>query len=126
VARFLGATVAVVLVLSGMVGVTGCGANEQPGAEALFAIRLEGTAGPLTIGLPRKEAMRYLNLPTFPLRRTGASCARYDMGIGVVRGAVEACSDAHSQLAGYTVEGDQFCLRSGACARATDARRFSR
>jgi hypothetical protein len=93
---------------------------ETAGQRTYFAVRLTGSIGPLSLGMTRQAALRFLNFPTYRFNRGGVSCAQYDMGLGARRGPVGACFDRRGRLIAFGGGGDLICFRSRACFNGRD------
>ena len=84
--------------------------------QPYFQVGLEGSAGPLRLGMPYSAARRYLHFGTDPLVSGGVTCEHYSIALHSRPGDVYACFDRMAHLVAFRISGDIFCFRRGVCA----------
>jgi hypothetical protein len=117
---------AAILVIASVGALVGSTAASATLAPAYFPLRLNGSAGPLRLGMKQRAARAFLHSPTYKAAGGRVNCAQYVMQVGARRGLVGACFDRVRGLIAFSVNGPAFCIISSVCVNGSDQvpRRF--
>jgi hypothetical protein len=111
------AAILVIALVGVLVGSTAASARQE---ATYFPLRLDGSAGPLRLGMKQRTARLFLHFPRYKAHGGRVNCAQYVMQVDVRRGLVGACFDRVRGLIAFSVSGPVFCITASICANGRD------
>jgi hypothetical protein len=111
------AAILVITLVGVLVGSTAASARQAP---TYFPLRLNGSVGPLHLGMKQRAARAFLHSPQYRAQGGRVNCARYAMQAGTLKGLVGACFDRVRGLIALSASGPVFCITASICANGSD------